>query len=43
MGQPELITVMVETPKGYGQKFDYGSGEKSFKLNKILPAGLTFV
>lgn len=42
MQQPETVTVMIESPKGYNQKFDYEPEEKRFKLNKILPAGLVF-
>jgi inorganic pyrophosphatase len=42
MAQPKTITVMVESPKGYNQKFDYEPGTQRFKLNKILPAGLVF-
>lgn len=42
MKQPETITAMVECPKGYSQKFDYDPQNKSFRLSKILPAGLVF-
>ncbi|PTR00082.1 inorganic pyrophosphatase [Mucilaginibacter yixingensis] len=33
---------MIESPKGFGQKFDYDEKENRFRLNKILPAGLVF-
>src|SRR6201994_792078 len=36
------ITVMIESPKGFGQKFDFDEKENRFRLNKILPAGLVF-
>lgn len=42
MAQPKTITVMVESPKGYNQKFDYEPDTQRFKLKKILPAGLVF-
>jgi inorganic pyrophosphatase len=42
MKQPKSLTAMVECPKGYNQKFDYDQKTKSFKLSKILPAGLVF-
>lgn len=38
----KTITVMIESPKGFGQKFDYDEKENRFRLNKILPAGLVF-
>lgn len=38
----EPITVIIETPKGSGHKYDYEPKLKCFKLNKILPAGLIF-
>ncbi|MES2266190.1 MAG: inorganic diphosphatase [Bacteroidota bacterium] len=38
----EPITVIVETPKGSGHKYDYEPDLKCFKLKKILPAGLIF-
>lgn len=42
MKQPELITAMVECPKGSNQKFEYEARENRFRLSKILPAGLVF-
>jgi inorganic pyrophosphatase len=36
------IQVMVESPKGFNQKFDYDPNVQRFKLSKILPAGLVF-
>ncbi|TSJ36364.1 inorganic diphosphatase [Mucilaginibacter corticis] len=37
-----VLTVMVESPKGFNQKFDYEPESGRLKLNKILPAGLAF-
>jgi inorganic pyrophosphatase len=36
------ITAMVESPKGYNQKFNFDAKENRFRLSKILPAGLVF-
>jgi inorganic pyrophosphatase len=36
------ITVIVETPKGQGLKFDFDPLLGCMKLNKIMPAGLVF-
>jgi inorganic pyrophosphatase len=36
------ITVVVETPKGSAEKFDYEPAYKAFKLNKVMPAGMVF-
>ncbi|PAW93845.1 hypothetical protein CKK33_10205 [Mucilaginibacter sp. MD40] len=38
----ELISVIIESPKGSGAKFDYEPATKDFKLKKILPAGMVF-
>lgn len=38
----EMRTVMVESPKGFNQKFDFDPEEQRFRLSKILPAGLVF-
>jgi inorganic pyrophosphatase len=38
----KTITVMVESPKGFNQKFNYDPSERRFTLSKILPAGLVF-
>lgn len=35
-------TIIVETPKGSTQKYDYDPKLKHFKLNKVLPAGMAF-
>ncbi|QKJ32895.1 inorganic diphosphatase [Mucilaginibacter mali] len=40
--ETNTITVMIESPKGFGQKFDFDEKENRFRLNKILPAGLVF-
>jgi inorganic pyrophosphatase len=37
-----LVTVIVESPKGSGHKFNYEPQTGRFKLSKILPAGLVF-
>jgi inorganic pyrophosphatase len=42
MKMPKTIMVMVESPKGFSQKFDYDPAERRFTLTKILPAGLVF-
>lgn len=36
------IAVVIETPKGSAQKYDWDEDLRLFKLNKILPAGLQF-
>lgn len=38
----KTITAMIESPKGFAQKFDFDKKENRFRLNKILPAGLVF-
>ncbi|MDB5128716.1 inorganic diphosphatase [Mucilaginibacter sp.] len=38
----EPITVIIETPKGSGHKYDYEPELKCFKLKKVLPVGLVF-
>jgi inorganic pyrophosphatase len=38
----EPITVIVETPKGSAEKFDYEPKYKAFKLNKVMPSGMVF-
>ncbi|WP_107827974.1 inorganic diphosphatase [Mucilaginibacter yixingensis] len=40
--ETKTTTAMIESPKGFGQKFDYDEKENRFRLNKILPAGLVF-
>ena len=42
MANLKTITAMIESPKGYNQKFDYDPETQRFKLSKILPAGLVF-
>jgi inorganic pyrophosphatase len=37
-----LIQVVIETPKGSRNKYDFDSEEKVFRLKKVLPAGMTF-
>lgn len=36
------VTVIIESPKGAGHKYDYELELNCFKLKKILPAGLVF-
>jgi inorganic pyrophosphatase len=38
----ETIPVIVETPKGSGQKYDYDSETGKMKLKKVMPLGLVF-
>jgi inorganic pyrophosphatase len=38
----DTITVIIETPKGSSEKYDYDPKTKLFKLKKILPAGMVF-
>jgi inorganic pyrophosphatase len=36
------ILVIIETPKGSAEKFDYDLKYKTFKLHKIMPSGMVF-
>ena len=36
------VTVIIETPKGSAEKFNYEPEFKAFKLSKIMPAGMVF-
>ena len=36
------VDVIIETPKGSAQKYDYVPDTPFFKLKKILPAGMVF-
>jgi inorganic pyrophosphatase len=36
------VDVVIETPKGSAQKYDYDPESHFFKLSKILPAGMVF-
>jgi len=36
------IEVIIETPRGSVEKYDYVEGTPFFKLKKILPAGMVF-
>ena len=38
----QTIDVIVETPRGSAQKYDFDPKNKWFKLKKILPAGMVF-
>lgn len=39
---PELVTVIIETPKGSRNKYAFDSKERVFELKKVLPAGMAF-
>ena len=36
------VDVVIETPKGSAQKYDYDPSSHFFKLKKILPSGMVF-
>jgi len=36
------VNVVIETPKGSAQKYDYDEKSHFFKLKKILPSGMVF-
>ena len=36
------VNVVIETPKGSAQKYDYDPESHFFKLSKILPSGMVF-
>lgn len=36
------ISIIIETPKGSGHKYNYQPDQKNFKLKKLLPAGMVF-
>ncbi|HEY4062709.1 MAG TPA: inorganic diphosphatase [Puia sp.] len=36
------VDVVIETPKGSAQKYDYDPNSHFFKLKKILPSGMVF-
>jgi inorganic pyrophosphatase len=38
----QTVLVVIETPKGKGQKYDYDLSSGYFKLKKVMPAGLVF-
>ncbi|NCD68015.1 inorganic diphosphatase [Mucilaginibacter agri] len=42
MEHHDIVAVMVESPKGFRQKFDYDEKEERVRLKKVLPAGLIF-
>ncbi len=39
---PDLIVVIIETPKGSRNKYAYDPQERIFELTKVLPAGMAF-
>jgi inorganic pyrophosphatase len=38
----ELLRVVIETPKGSRNKFDFNEDEHIFELKTVLPAGMSF-
>ncbi|HEY6899366.1 MAG TPA: inorganic diphosphatase [Puia sp.] len=38
----QKVDVVIETPKGSAQKYDYDPKTRFFRLKKILPAGMVF-
>jgi len=38
----ETIDIVIETPKGSAQKYNYDPQSNFFRLSKILPAGMVF-
>ena len=36
------VDVVIETPKGSAQKYDYDEDSHFFKLKKTLPSGMVF-
>src|SRR5215831_10228464 len=41
-GEPTILDVIIETPKGSRNKFKYDSTSRMFKLSKVLPEGMSF-
>lgn len=37
-----MITAVIETPRGQGQKFDFDPESGCFKLKKMMPSGMVF-
>jgi inorganic pyrophosphatase len=40
--EPEIVQVIVETPKGSRNKYSFDPEQKIFALKKVLPAGMAF-
>src|ERR1700752_1626983 len=38
----KVIQVIIETPKGSGNKYAYDPEQRIFQLKKVLPAGMAF-
>jgi inorganic pyrophosphatase len=38
----EIVTVVIETPKGSRNKYAFDPDQKAFMLKKVLPAGMVF-
>src|SRR5215831_20910463 len=41
-GEPTILDVIIETPKGSRNKFKYDSTSRMFRLSKVLPEGMVF-
>jgi inorganic pyrophosphatase len=39
---PNMLQVVIETPKGSRNKFAFNTDQKIFELKKVLPAGMEF-
>ena len=37
-----VFDIIIETPKGHNEKFNFDPGSGGFKLKKMLPAGMVF-
>lgn len=42
MSAMKQIPVIIETPKGSTNKYDFDKDHQCFKLNKIMPSGMVF-
>lgn len=40
--EAKIVIAMIECPRGINHKLNYDEQQRSFKLSKILPAGLVF-
>jgi inorganic pyrophosphatase len=41
-GDPEIVPVVIETPRGSGNKYKLDKKTGGFKLSKIMPEGMVF-
>ncbi len=37
-----MLEVIIETPKGSTEKYNYEPKQNAFKLAKVMPAGMNF-